>query len=211
MNSIVFENDQFLIANKMHNIPTVPLKDQNPDGTLLGFVQSLRPEVLQIFGKNRWEGGALHRLDTATSGLVLFAKTQEFYDYIITIQNEDKFEKTYIAKCDEGSLITEKYISSYFRAFGPGSKMVKAEQDVRKADSDKLYTTYVTRLTKGLYSCKLTRGFRHQIRVHLATKGCPIVGDVLYNPNKTNGDMMLTCTGLSFPMPDGSIFNYSLQ
>lgn len=211
MSTVVFENDDFLIANKDHGVPTVPLKNQTADGTLLGFVSSLCPEVLSVCGNNPWEGGALHRLDTATAGLVLFAKKQSFYDWVSKVQKEGSFEKTYIAECDEKQPVEDGRISSYFRAFGPGSKLVKAEQDVRKADSPTLYETYVKRVAVGTYECRLSRGFRHQIRVHLSSNGCPIKNDELYNPGKADGPLMLTCTGLEFPLPDGSEFTYNLQ
>ena len=76
----VFESEDFLIADKPHGIPTVPLKGQNPDGTLLGMVSVQYPEVLNVCGKNPWEGGTCHRLDTATAGLVVFARTKTFYE-----------------------------------------------------------------------------------------------------------------------------------
>jgi len=211
MSLIVFENDLFVLANKPHNIPTVPLKTQNSDGTLLEEVGKICPEIFNVCGKNPWEYGALHRLDTATAGLVLFAKKQSFYDYMISIQNSDKFEKTYLAVCDNDVDFPLGFVSSYFRSFGPKSKLVKAEHDVKKAESDRLYTTYIKRIDKGTYMCKLTRGFRHQIRVHLASSGCPISGDQLYNPKPGTGDMQLTCTGVQFPLSDGSVFTYTLQ
>lgn len=211
---VVFDSPDFLIANKPHGLPTVPLKNQSIDGTLLGEISKTCPVVLEVFGKSKWEGSALHRLDTATAGLVLFAKTQSFYDYLLEVQNRNLFEKTYIAICDESCPITTNTISSYFRAYGPGAKLVKAENNVRKADVDRVYTTWVKRVSKGNYECKLTRGFRHQIRVHLSSNGCPIVGDVLYNPKyvqTSDCEMLLTCTGLDFPMPSGASFHYSLQ
>ena len=99
---IVYEHRDFLIADKMHGIPTVPLKGQDRSNTLLGLVSAEYPEVSEIVGKNPWEGGTLHRLDTATSGLVVFARTQEMYGYLCRIQKEDLLEKTYCAQTVEG-------------------------------------------------------------------------------------------------------------
>lgn len=210
-NNIVFENDLFLIADKAHGTPTVPLKNQDMEGTLLGFVAKVCPRVLDVHGKNPWEYGAVHRLDTETSGYVLFAKTQQFYDHIQAEQLKYTFIKQYIACCDEQSPIDDAIIRTYFRSYGPGRKRVKPEEDAKKADSDVVYLTHIRRIEKGKYFCEIARGFRHQIRSVLAYYKCPIVGDKLYNPNPGNEEMQLTCVGMSFPMPDGSIFEYNPQ
>ena len=88
---IVFESKEFLIADKPHGTPTVPLKNQTPAGTLLGMVSAQYPETLDVCGRNPWEGGTCHRLDTATAGLVVFARTQTMYDYLQEIQLHNAF------------------------------------------------------------------------------------------------------------------------
>ena len=198
VNEIVYTHNDFLIASKDYCTPTVPLKGQNADETLLGFVAKSFPEVLSVCGKNPWEGGALHRLDNATGGLVVFARTQDFYDRLMDYQEAGKFEKTYIADVDSGKTIKGE-IKSYFRAFGPGRKMVKAETNPEKSDNGILYATNVTLLSDKRYECVITRGFRHQIRVHLASEGCPIKGDKLYNPDSAEPYMHLTCVKVSWP------------
>lgn len=193
--------DDFLIVFKPHNLPTVPLKNQETD-TLLDRVSLDFPEVKTVYGKNSWEGSALHRLDTATAGLVLFARNQKAYDRLSQLQSEDKMIKTYIAE-SKGKTDKENItVSTYFRSFGPKGQMVKAEEVKEKSDNGRLYTTTIKKLNSNtentVFECKITRGFRHQIRVHLAYIGCPITGDTLYNPEKENSDLMLTCTGLEF-------------
>lgn len=204
--SILFENDSFLIADKIHGLPTVPLKKTPDQDTLLSRVGKLCPAVLSVRGKNEWEKGALHRLDTDTSGLVVFAKTQAFYDYLSREQNEGRFVKTYRADTDGDT--EEKEISSYFRAFGEGRRRVKVETDIRKADSPVLYTTEIERKEKGVYMCTITRGFRHQIRCHLAYLNCPIKGDRLYNTGISSPVLLLDCQSVSFTLPDKKIFTF---
>ena len=216
MPTILFQNNDFAIARKAHNIPTVPLKTQSPNGTLLGLVQIECPQILSVQGKNPWEYGALHRLDTATAGLVLFAKTQSFYDYMINIQNKDLFEKTYIALTTKDTRLkgfespnnrTFK-IQSYFRSYGKGAKEVRPTLDIKKADSKTLYTTECLVIDGG-YQCKITKGFRHQIRAHLAWIGNPIKGDKLYgNTQEKEQDLQLKCIEISFPLYDGTIFKF---
>lgn len=212
MSSVLYVDANFIIACKEHDLPTVPLRKQVNGVTLLSQVASEYPEVTQVHGKNAWEGSALHRLDNATGGLVVFARNQKFYDYLQSVQDSGLFLKTYIAYCDEHKKIEDSVISSYFRAFGPGRKQVKAEQNVKKADSDRLYSTKVIRLDTGIYECTIRRGFRHQIRVHLSSNGCPIKGDNLYNDSFKDGEhLQLDCIKVEFPLPDGKNFTYSFR
>lgn len=218
MTPVVFENKDFLIADKPHDLPTVPLKGQSVDGTLLGLIARNYPEVLSVCGKNPWEGGTLHRLDTATSGLVVFARTQAMYDYLQKIQQQDLFEKTYSADTFESDVLKgsdlqitdnkEFKIVSYFRSYGKGSKEVRPTEDIKRADTPVLYTTTVTK-SNGRFTCRITRGFRHQIRAHLAWIGHPIKGDSLYGNENTEGTLCLDCFEVRFPLPDGESFFFA--
>ena len=218
MAPVVFENKDFLIADKPHDLPTVPLKGQSPDGTLLGLVAKDHPEVLSVRGKNPWEGGTLHRLDTATSGLVVFARTQAMYDYLQKIQQQDLFEKTYSAETFESAVLKgsdlqfsdyeEFKIVSYFRSYGKGSKAVRPTEDIKRADTPVLYTTTAIK-SEERFTCRITRGFRHQIRAHLAWIGHPIKGDSLYGNEDNCGVLCLDCFEVRFPLPDGESFFFA--
>lgn len=201
---IVYECPRFVLVYKPHGLPTVPLKGQDAD-TLLSRVGKLYPAALEPYSEKYWEGGAIHRLDTDTAGLVLFALDKDFYNQIIAAQSKGLFKKTYTATCSFAeNLKTPMTISSYFRAFGPGRKMVKPETDINRADSPVLYTTTIEKAESNVLTVSITRGFRHQIRSHLAWKGIPIKGDKLYNSTENEGKLQLECTAVEFPL-DGSI------
>ena len=212
---IVYENELFLIAYKPHGLPTVPLKGQVAD-TLLSRVGELRPQVLEPYSDKYWEGGAVHRLDTDTAGLVIFAKDRGFYSEILDAQNRGLFSKTYTAVCSIAENADIDFncpvnISSYFRAFGPGRKKVKPLTDSRNADSNILYTTCLEKAVfnggEAEFTVSITRGFRHQIRSHLAWKGFPIKGDRLYNSIQNEGELQLECTAVEFPL-NGKTFSF---
>lgn len=204
-NYLLYETENFLLLDKPHGMPTVPLKEQGLEGTLLEQAALLCPQVLDVKGKNPWEGGALHRLDTATAGIVIFAKTQGFYENMQICQENNEFEKYYMATTFENNnlkgLDIEKndgiiVISSYFRPFGPGSKEVRPTLNKKKASPKTIYETAVTR-EKNLFYCTITKGFRHQIRAHLAWTGHPIVGDAIYGNDKDK-TLQLECVGVRF-------------
>lgn len=188
-----------------------------------------------MVGKNPWEGGTLHRLDSATSGLVVFAKTQSFYDSLSAIQAKGGFAKTYIARTTTSDALVTKEspilasskassktdapsttVQSYFRSYGPKGREVRPTLDIKRADSEPLYSTLVQRfgsINEGsscdnqVFYCTIVRGFRHQIRAHLAWLGYPIVGDSLYGKSSSNGPLMLQCIRISFPYK-GNTFVY---
>lgn len=224
MSSVLYQNSDMAIANKPHGMPTVPLKGQSMEGTLLYEVALECPQVLEVQGRNSWEYGTMHRLDTATAGLVVFAKTQKFYDYLMDIQKRGLFIKTYAARTiADDRLVTKDspvftvtrplVVTSFFRSFGPGAKQVRPTMDVKRADTPVSYTTQVrmTDETQGLFECTITRGFRHQIRAHLAWIGHPIVGDELYGQKQDESQTMeLTCTCVEFPLWGSRAFRFSL-
>ena len=198
MSLILYASADFLIADKPHGMPTVPLKSRNDGNTLLDCVSEQYPQVLAVCGKNSWEGGALHRLDTATGGLVVFALSQSFYDKVSVLQNEGAFLKTYVAHVTDNVFFEKKTVKTYFRAYGPHSRIVKCETDSKRADSPVLYETRMKKLTEDGVECEIYRGFRHQIRAHLAYIGLPIAGDELYG-SAVHGDILqLECVGVEF-------------
>ena len=173
----------------------------------------------QVCGKKAIEAGLLHRLDTDTRGVVLFAKDQAVYDFLAARQEAGQIIKTYCAfvePCLPGAAVNRiAAVESQFRNFGPGAKMVAPVfPGSRQYKKDgRLYTTVIEALeelplpveelrlsvdipppspvdvsasTPPLIRvrCRLSRGYRHQVRAHLASIGLPIVGDPLYAPQK---------------------------
>jgi 23S rRNA pseudouridine1911/1915/1917 synthase len=208
--SVVHEDPSFLVVDKQASLPTVPLKDDPPDKmTLLSLVSKEYPEVLLARGQNVWEGGVLHRLDTATSGLVVIARTQQAYQALKHVQKADLFWKEYIALSSTHRPIPapgfppypysdphafggkEIVIGSLFRRYGENRKEVRPVcADSSKQLLDKTSGTWY--ITKVCYSgkneegvnqfiCRLSSGFRHQVRVHMAWSGWPLDGDSVYH------------------------------
>jgi len=111
-------------------------------------------------------------------------------------------------------------IESFFRPFGPGRKQVRpvantAVDDCRSKtakDRSGLYRTEITGVSArnlcgggsgdGLrFTVRLRRGFRHQVRCHLAWIGCPILNDPLYGEETARGFLALCADGLFFDDP----------
>ncbi len=224
INNLIYEDENILVVNKVSNMPTVPLKNRNEGNSLLDAVSDYCPQVKSFEGYSKHEGGVLHRLDTPTSGLVLIAKNKGAFEFLRQKQKEDLFLKKYLVKSisKESNLPgfgdfpfkdpkNEKQIviKSLFRHYGKGRSCVRPVLEssssliISKA-SNKYYETTVAfeKEDDGIYYfiCSLTNGFRHQIRVHMAWSGYPLVGDVLYGAS-IDRDFGLDCFEITFINP----------
>jgi 23S rRNA pseudouridine1911/1915/1917 synthase len=196
---MVEKTSEYLVAYKPPRMHSVPLKKQgerdNRDETLLDWCSRLYPEVLEVRGRNPWEGGILHRLDYETEGLVLFARTQAAMDSLLAQQQEGRFSKEYGAlSAGAGtalpgfppapSMLSAKsadpiVIETGFRPYGPGRKTVRPVVH----EGNPYRTEVLSMESRGdytLFRARIQRGFRHQIRCHLAWLGYPLVNDLLY-------------------------------
>mgnify|MGYP002520683681 CR=1 FL=1 len=88
----------FAVIYKPAGLPSAPLEDGG-DSALVQAC-SLFPEIGRVCGKKAVERGLVHRIDTATSGLLLMASSQESYDSALRFQHEGKFVKFYRAGID---------------------------------------------------------------------------------------------------------------
>ena len=196
--NILDVNENYIVVEKPHSLPTVPLSYHDDKETLLSLIAQKYPEVLGT----TYEGFTLHRLDTDTRGLVVIARNENWYNYLLEQQKLGRFIKHYSALTTSKNLSkgypsfpftisTERIvdITSSFRAYGVGRKEVRPVSQgsstfAQKKGSSSIYTTSV--ITKKvseehtLCTISLDKGFRHQVRSHLAWASMPIIGDPIY-------------------------------
>ena len=225
---ILDETCDFAVVWKPPRMHCAPLR-QGEGGTLLEWYAGIFPPVLALEGRKKGEGGLLHRLDFETRGLALFAKNQRALEFLNARQEEGQFVKEYHAVClkpggraalpgfpqpplpeiSQGIFPAAPFgIESFFRPYGPGRKQVRpfvGEAAKRKAATDRgsFYRTEVCSVSGNTvyhFTLRLRRGFRHQIRCHLAWIGCPIVNDPLYGAAE-GGFLALYAHTLFFPDP----------
>ena len=198
----------FLVINKPKGLPSAPLSSEDKDNALVQALEAF-PELRKVQGKKEIEYGLLHRLDTATDGLMVIAATQECYDFLCEEQKQGRFIKYYKAECNVNPDNAKRLggfppdtpsspkqsilVESYFRPYGEGRKEVRPVTEksgkaaLQKLGKAKLYTTEISILKKDEASvraeveCRIAEGYRHQVRCHLAWAGLPVIGDQLYN------------------------------
>lgn len=184
---VVYEDDLMLVVDKPAGMATHGFSGRDQD-TLANFLAAERPELLMI-GKSRWEPGLVHRLDRETSGLILVAKTQAAFDDLRRQFRRRQVKKKYWALVWG---ITEAYGSVAYRIAHDSrdKRRMQAMVHVSPRSRRQKSWTALTRFRKlwdvnglSLLEIEMETGVTHQIRVHLAAIGHPIVGDFLYGKN----------------------------
>ncbi len=173
---VIFEDESLIALSKSGNLPTSP-SGKYYKNTLVNLVK-LRFGMKKLY--------TLHRLDRETSGVIIFAKTQEIAQIMSTHFREKRIQKKYSAILNRhlpeisGSTLSQVYI------YLPIGKDAKSKIRIKQCISSigKPSQTYFSEKEKigdfSLVEIRPITGRTHQIRVHASHIGCPVLGDKLY-------------------------------
>jgi len=191
---IIENTDNFVIINKQIGLQIHP-SHRERERTLVNALLAQFPEISNV-GDDIERPGIVHRLDKNTTGLLVVAKNQDTFDVLKGLFQDRLVQKTYYAlvfgSFDENDGVVDVPIaraSSYTKqkiAFG------KYKGDSKEAKTEfKVLGKYAisSEFTISLVEVKPKTGRTHQIRVHMAHIGHPLVGDIRYytkNEHKLN-------------------------
>lgn len=133
-----------------------------------------------------------HRLDTGTSGLVIIAKTPEAEELFLAAIKSREVKKTYLCVTFGRPTPPDATLSGYLLKDADRG-IVKIVEDKQPGAKD-VETRYETIAVSGrlaLLKVQLITGRTHQIRAHMASIGCPILGDSKYGNNTANRELKL--------------------
>jgi len=179
---VVWEDPLALLADKPAGLLV------HGDGTGAGTLSDRVQAHLAAEGSHA-VAQAVQRLDVETTGLVLFSKTEQFqpaFDALVA-----------------GNTMQKRYLAVVMGSFPQGETSIEQpigrdRHDARRmrvSPAGKHSLTRVTRLAtenrRSLLLVELATGRRHQIRVHLASLGFPVVGDTLYGGARSEAGLML--------------------
>ncbi len=178
---IVFENQDVVVVNKPAGMVVHPAAGHQT-GTLVHAMLGYDPEIEGIGGEER--PGIVHRLDKETSGLILLAKNDRAHHWLEDQFRLRKVEKIYIALVDGRPPTPSGRVEAPIGR-DPGERKRMAIVPMHKGrEAISEYRTLESFPRHTLLEFHPLTGRTHQIRVHCAFLGCPIVGDRVYGLRK---------------------------
>ena len=197
---VVYEDDDVIVVNKPTGLVVHPAPG-HPDGTLVNALLHHCGDSLSGIGGEK-RPGIVHRIDRDTSGLIIAAKNDAAHLALSAQLKDHSLSRTYEClvtgnmKQDSGTVDAPIGRSSADR-----KKMAVVPTGRRAVTHWEVVARYpgVTHLR-----CRLETGRTHQIRVHMAYIGHPILGDTVYGTKKPVPGLTGQClhaTGLRFVHP----------
>lgn len=185
---IIYEDENFIAVNKPAGLLVHQASDSD-EKTLVDFLLKKYPEISTVGDDPRIRPGIVHRLDKDTSGVILIARTQKYFEYLKNLFQFHQIKKTYLAltygKIELKEGIIEKPIS--FKT-GSVKRTVWKGKDEKSAITEYKVKKYFNLEGQdySLVEALPKTGRTHQIRIHFSSIGHPIVGDKLYGAKKAN-------------------------
>jgi 23S rRNA pseudouridine1911/1915/1917 synthase len=179
---VIFEDPALVVVNKPGGIPCHPLRP-GERGTVMNAVVARFPETAEV-GDKPVEGGLIHRLDNGTSGALMIARTADAFATLRRAIRSGAIKRKYLAMVT-GNLRAPLTLSAPI-AHHPKNprRMIACDASDAERLAARPALTRVEPLRRvgnfTLVEVSPSTGMRHQIRVHLAHAGFPIVGDLLY-------------------------------
>lgn len=167
---IIYQDEEIVVCNKPYGISSQENSSENMVSILR---ERCKSEIFPV-----------HRLDTQTTGLMVYAKTKESASCLSRQIQEKAFSKEYVCLChgkleNEGEMIDFLYHDRLKnKSFVSKTKRAGTKEAILKYRVDCEKTLGECRLLK--VRVELLTGRTHQIRVQFASRGCPLYGDGKY-------------------------------
>lgn len=186
---VLYEDDDILAVDKSTNMPTHPSKGNN--------LPTLANAVMGYYGGN-FVFRSVNRLDRDTSGIVIIAKNQISASALSSSMKQGMWHKKYHAVVEGIPEPKQGRIDAPIERVAEGNIKRCVRTDGKAAITD--YKVIEEYSDSSLCEISLLTGRTHQIRVHMAYIGHPLVSDFLYG-KESEREYYLRCVEISFPHP----------
>lgn len=170
---VIFENDDYMAINKPAGMVVHPADSGHKTGTILNAALNISKSAALV-----------HRLDKDTSGVLLVAKNQRSKNRLSKLFQDRKVEKTYLALVRGIPRTDTGRIEASLKRHEHNRKKISIDSRGKNAVS--IFRVLEVYKNAALLEVRIETGRTHQIRVHLASIGHPIIGDPIYGDNKIN-------------------------
>lgn len=171
--NILFEDDVIIVCQKPAGLMVEPDRNNHPN-----LLQQVKNYLKETTGQKLPYVQHLHRLDRVTSGLVLFTKQKQYLKNLSEQFAQREVSKQYLALTDKVPQALIGTLEHWHRK--EKKKAVLVPEGTAYAEKAKLEYSVAPQGSQYLWHINLHTGKYHQIRVQLASLGCPIIGDELY-------------------------------
>lgn len=199
---IVHADADVVVVNKANGLVVHPGAG-NPSGTLVNGLLALYPEIAAVGDPMR--PGIVHRLDAGTTGLMVVARTPDAYESLVHQLSQRLVHREYLAVAvgafDAHSGVIDAAIGRDLREL---TKMAVRVDGKPARTHYEVLREFLAPISASLVRCQLETGRTHQIRVHLAAVGHPVLGDATYGGVRATvpfGRPALHAVRLSFEHP----------
>ena len=202
---IIYQDEHVLIANKPAGIPVM---DETAPDTLINRVLLALYNAGQYVPGKGFTPALCHRLDTGTSGLVLVALSAQAEQLLTDMIRTRALKKRYLCVTFGRPEPAAATLGGFLQK--DAARGLVRIQNRQTPDAKPVETRYKTLAVSGrlaLLKVELITGRTHQIRAHMASIGCPILGDGKYGSNTANRELhfkyqALCAQELEFPKVD---------
>ena len=192
---VIYEDEHVIAVDKPPGLVVHPAAG-HPSGTLVNALLHHCRDLAGIGGVRR--PGIVHRLDKDTSGVLIVAKHDRAHNALIAaFADKSRMVRSYVAIASPGPRREAETLRTLY-----GRHPVHRKRFSSKVKAGKIAITHVEVIERGqtldaaLVRCRLETGRTHQIRVHCADHGYPLVGDPVYGPRPRDPRVRAAATAL---------------
>ncbi len=199
---VIYEDDLCIVINKAQGVVVHPAHGHIHGTLVQGLLYRYRA-LDEAFGGDRVRPGVVHRLDKDTSGLIIAAKTPEALEFLSGQFRERSVKKIYLAVTRGKPPASEGEIDLPIGR-DPRDRKKFAVRVRNSKDALTRYRLLGETGGYGLVQLRILTGRTHQIRVHLQSLGCPVLGDPVYSRRDSvypDSTLMLHSWKLSIQLP----------
>ena len=201
--AVLHEDDALVALDKPGGMPGHAL-DPRQRGTAAAFLLARYPEMADV--GDPLAPGLVHRLDSGTSGLLVAARARAAHRALRAALRARAVEKRYLAWVAGDASALDGARVALPLAHDPRDRrrMLPATAGVRAWPAETRLAIVAAGRERSLVEATILTGVTHQVRVHLAARGHPVLGDVLYGgapAGLPRGRHALHAAGLTLPHP----------